>query len=86
MKIGAFADIADEFLQRVNKMVWCNVATIERKGRPRLRILHPLWEGEVGWITTRRGSPKERHLEAHPFVSLAYIADVRKQQESEGFF
>ncbi len=78
MKIATFAEIADEFLERVNTMVWCNVATIDRKGRPRSRILHPLWQGEVGWITTRRGSPKEQHLEMHPFVSLAYIADVVK--------
>jgi len=78
MKIAAFAEIADEFLERVNTMVWCNVATIDHKERPRSRILHPLWQGEVGWITTRRGSPKAQHLEAHPFVSLAYIADVVK--------
>ena len=78
MKVAAFADIADEFLERVNRMVWCSVATIDTKGRPRSRILHPLWQGEIGWITTRRGSPKERHLQEHPFVSLAYIADVVK--------
>src|SRR5438270_6051319 len=70
MKIATFAEIADEFLERVNKAVWCNVATIDTKGRPRSRILHPIWQGEVGWITTRRGSPKERHLQEHPFVSL----------------
>lgn len=78
MKIAAFADIADEFSARINKAIWCNVATIDRKERPRSRILHPIWQGEIGWITTRRGTPKEQHLEAHPFVSLAYIADVVK--------
>lgn len=78
MKITTFAEIAEEFQERVNKMVWCNVATIDQKGRPRSRILHPIWQGEVGWITTRRGSPKEKHLELCPFVSLAYIADVVK--------
>jgi len=78
MKIATFADIASEFLARVNKMVWCNVATIDSKRRPRSRILHPIWQGEAGWITTRRHSPKAKHLEEHPFVSLAYIADVVK--------
>ena len=78
MRITTFAEIADEFLARVNKAVWCNVATIDGKDRPRSRILHPIWQGEVGWITTRRGTPKEQHLQAHPFVSLAYIADVVK--------
>ena len=37
MKIATFAEIADEFLERVNKAVWCNVATIDTKGRPRSR-------------------------------------------------
>ena len=78
MRIANFADIADEFLERVNRMVWCNVATIDSKGRPRSRILHPVWQGNIGWITTRRLSPKAKHLEHHPFVSLAYIADVVK--------
>lgn len=78
MKIATFAEIADEFLERVNKAVWCNVATIDGKRRPRSRILHPFWQGEVGWITTRRGTPKEQHLAQCPFVSLAYIADVVK--------
>src|ERR1700730_6793323 len=48
------------------------------EGAPTFPYLTPLWQGEVGWITTRRGSPKERHLQEHPFVSLAYIADVVK--------
>ncbi len=78
MRIATFAEIAEEFQERVNKAVWCNVATIDRKGRPRSRILHPIWQGQVGWITTRRGSPKEQHLAEHPFVSLAYITDVVK--------
>jgi len=78
MRIASFTEIAPEFLARVNQAVWCNVATIDRQGRPRSRILHPFWEGNIGWITTRRGSPKEQHLGEHPFVSLAYIADVVK--------
>jgi len=31
MKIATFAEIAEEFLERVNKMVWCNVATVDQK-------------------------------------------------------
>jgi len=78
MEVEAFAAMEAEFLARVSRMVWCNVATIDRQGRPRSRILHPLWEGPVGWIGTRRESLKARHLAAQPFVSLAYIADVAK--------
>lgn len=78
MKVATFAEIAAEFQERTTKAVWCNVATIDAQGRPRSRILHPIWQQEIGWITTRRGTPKEKHLALHPFVSLAYIADVVK--------
>ena len=78
MEITSFAEIEAEFIARVHSVVWCNVATIDTQGRPRSRILHPLWEGPTGWILTRRTTLKARHLAAHPYVSLAYIADVAK--------
>jgi hypothetical protein len=78
MEVTDFAVIADEFRARVERMVWCNVATVDARGRPRSRILHPLWEGATGWITTNPQSHKARHLADHPHVSLAYIADVAK--------
>lgn len=59
-------------------MVWCNMATVDEHGRPRSRILHPIWEGQTGWITTRRHSYKGKHLSANPYVSLAYITDIAK--------
>ncbi|MCA0452394.1 MAG: pyridoxamine 5'-phosphate oxidase family protein [Chloroflexi bacterium] len=76
MRVQHFSEIETEFLQRVNTMIWCNVATIDENSRPRSRILHPLWEGATGWICTHRDSFKSRHLAANPFVSLAYIANV----------
>ena len=78
MEILDFAEIEPLFRERVQKMVWCNVATIDRSNRPRSRILHPLWEGITGWITTRRNMHKAAHLAYNPFVSLAYIADVAR--------
>jgi hypothetical protein len=60
MEVDRFEDIADEFHKRVSTMVWCNVATVDSRGRPRSRILHPLWEGSVsgavGWIGTNPAS------------------------------
>lgn len=78
MDVSAFAEIEDEFLERVRRMVWCNVATIDTRDRPRSRILHPIWEGHTGWITARRQTLKTKHLAHNPYVSLAYIADVAK--------
>ena len=78
MEVQNFAEIEEEFIARVHSAVWCNVATVDSKGRPRSRILHAIWEGSTGWIGTHRRSHKSRHLERNPYVSLAYIADMMK--------
>jgi general stress protein 26 len=78
MQVTSFTEIEPEFLERVQRMVWCNVATIDRQGRPRSRILHPIWEGVTGWITTNPQTLKAKHLARHSYVSLAYIADIAK--------
>ncbi len=78
LNVASFDAIREEFLRRISQMVWCNVATIDTQGRPRSRILHPIWEDTVGWIATRRHSFKAKHLEQNPYLSLAYIADVAK--------
>lgn len=82
-----FAAIAEEFHQRVTRMIWCNVATVNDQCQPRSRIMHPIWEGSTGWIGTwgtsvkaqhRAPSLKIRQLEKNPSASLAYIADITK--------
>ncbi len=78
MKVAAFSEIEKDFIERVHGMVWCNFATIDTQNRPRSRVLHPIWEGPLGWIGTRRHTLKAKHLEHNPYVSLAYIADVTK--------
>jgi len=70
-----FSEIRDEFIQRAHAAVWCSVATINRAGRPRSRVLHPIWEGQTGWIATMRHSLKAKHLAHNPYVSLAYLKD-----------
>jgi general stress protein 26 len=71
-----FEEIRPEFMARVETMVWCSAATVDRQGRPRSRVLHPIWEGEVAWITADPRSPKGRDLEQAPYMSLAYVSDV----------
>jgi general stress protein 26 len=72
MDVESFSDIETELMERISRIVWCTVTTVDRKGRPRGRILHPIWEGSTGWIATGRMSFKARHLSENPFVSLAY--------------
>jgi general stress protein 26 len=72
MDVQNFSDLADKFKSITERIVWCTVATVDLQGRPRSRILHPLWQGEVGWIATGRHSHKARHLANNPYVSLTY--------------
>lgn len=73
-----FTEIRSGFMERVNQMVWCSAASFDGQGRPRSRILHPLWDDAIAWITTDPASLKSRHLAAHPYLSLAYVSDVAK--------
>lgn len=70
------SEIAPRFVQMAHEIVWCTVATVDARGRPRSRVLHPLWEwdGEhlVGWIGTEPTPTKRAHLEASPYVSCNY--------------
>jgi hypothetical protein len=64
------------FIEVAHRIVWCTVATVDRLGRPRSRILHPYWEfdGEqlVGWIVTRPTPVKVAHLARTPYLSCSY--------------
>lgn len=72
-----------DFVERAHAMVWCNPATIDGRGWVRSRVVHPVWDGGVGSIGTRRGSAKAGHLRRSPYVSLASMADVGKPVHAE---
>src|SRR5581483_10246658 len=50
------AAVAPAFVEMAHRIVWASAATVDAKGRPRQRILHPiwLWDGDTlhGWIAT----------------------------------
>ena len=70
------ADIAPTFIEMAHRIVWCTAATVDQAGRPRTRILHPIWEFDgdrlAGWILTSPNSTKARHLAGTPELSLTY--------------
>ena len=82
MEIASFAGLEEEFLARIASVVWCNVASVDRMGRPRSRIMHPIWEVvdglPVGWVGSRHNAFKVKHLANNPYLSLAYVADATK--------
>ncbi|ULE34186.1 pyridoxamine 5'-phosphate oxidase family protein [Mycobacterium sp. IDR2000157661] len=68
--------IAPAFVEMAHSIVWASVATVDPNGRPRSRILHPIWEWDgtdlFGWIATVPTRLKRSHLAAHPEVSVSY--------------
>lgn len=65
----------DSFFQDVDeaskKAVWCAVATVT-ENEPRVRIVHPTWEGKTLWFATGTRSPKHTQLEKNPNIDIQY--------------
>lgn len=69
-------ELLQEFTGIAHRIVWCSLATVDRRGRPRSRVVHPYWEitdGAVtGWVFTRPASPKVAHIRHSAYVSCSY--------------
>lgn len=37
-------ETAPAFVEMAHRIVWGSVATVDRHGRPRSRVLHPIWQ------------------------------------------
>lgn len=66
---------ADQFFRDVDeaskKAVWCAVATVA-ENEPRVRIVHPTWEGKTLWFATGTDSPKHVQLAENPSIDMQY--------------
>ena len=51
--------------------VWCAIATVAGD-EPRVRMVHPTWDGEVLWFATGPESPKAKQLRDNPNVDIQY--------------
>ena len=67
--------VAPRFIELAHGIVYCSVATVDPAGRPRARVMHPIWEWDgtrlTGWLATTP-SPKLRHLAQAPYTACAY--------------
>ncbi|HEY5647700.1 MAG TPA: hypothetical protein VIS76_17250 [Pseudomonadales bacterium] len=74
--MSVLEQVAPAFVAMAHQIVWCSAASVDRRGRPRSRVLHPIWEWNgaelTGWIATVPTPLKRAHIEAHPFVSCNY--------------
>lgn len=64
----AFFKAVDEACK---KAIWCAVATVHGD-EPRVRMVHPTWDGEVLWFATGPQSPKAAQLRANANVDIQY--------------
>ena len=74
--MNALAEVAPAFVDMAHQIVWCSAATVDRAGRPRTRVLHPIWQWDgttlTGWIATSPLSPKAGDLAKNPALALTY--------------
>ena len=62
-----FKDV-DEYARSA---VWCALATVHR-GEPRVRMVHPTWEGQTLWFATGPETLKAQQIAANPVVDIQY--------------
>jgi hypothetical protein len=80
--VAPFSAVAPAFAAMANRMVYCTLATVDRRGRPRTRMVHALWEWDgtslVGWVGSMVTPMKRAHLEKTPYVSCGYWNGVEE--------
>ena len=76
--MNKLAEVAPAFVEMAHRIVWSSAATVDAHGRPRSRVLHPIWQWDgqrlEGWIATSPTPMKRAHLSASPYLSLNYWA------------
>jgi general stress protein 26 len=72
----SFDELEQDFLRITTDTVFCVATTVDERGRPRGRVIHPIFvvrDGlPVGWALTGRTPLKTRHLEANPHMACSY--------------
>ena len=51
------------------KAIWCALATVDGNA-PRVRMVHPTWEGDVLWVATGPTTPKATQIQANGEVDV----------------
>lgn len=78
-----FAEIEAEFDATVGDVVYATMTTVDLKGRPRARVLIPVWErpdgSPTGWLATYRTPVKEAHLANNPHTTFSYWSPRQNQ-------
>ena len=65
------ADTLHKFHEVAKKATWAYLATTSGT-QPKVRVVHPAFEGERVWVATGRASAKAAHIAKNPKVELFY--------------
>jgi hypothetical protein len=69
-------EVAPGFVALAHEIVYATIGTVDSRGRPRARVMHPIWEWDgaalTGWLATTP-SPKLADLAAAPHLSVSYL-------------
>ncbi|MDO3646997.1 pyridoxamine 5'-phosphate oxidase family protein [Nocardia mangyaensis] len=75
-QVHTFVDIKPDFDAIVGSINYATMTTVDAVGRPRSRVLIPVWETDidepVGWLGTYRTPVKEAHIAGNPHVTFSY--------------
>ncbi|NIY69785.1 pyridoxamine 5'-phosphate oxidase family protein [Streptomyces malaysiensis] len=72
----SFSAVESEFFQYISDIAYATMITVDKKGRPRARILLPIWEvvdgRPVGWLAAYKTPVKSAHLANNPHTTYSY--------------
>ncbi|MFB7269374.1 MULTISPECIES: pyridoxamine 5'-phosphate oxidase family protein [unclassified Streptomyces] len=75
-KVDSFSELADKFFEYIKDIRYCTMITVDKKSRPRARVLLPIWEvvdgNPVGWLAAYKTPVKVAHLANNPHTTYAY--------------
>lgn len=76
-RAGSFAEIRADVARIMGDIVYATMTTVDRRGRPRSRVLIVAWDLEadrrpVGWLATFKTPVKAAHLAHNPHVTTSY--------------
>lgn len=75
-RVGSFSAIEKDFTDIISAVVYATMTTVDAKGRPRSRVLLPIWQltGDrpIGWLATFDTPVKRAHLAANPHATFSY--------------
>lgn len=54
------------------KSIWCALATVTANHEPRVRMVHPTWEGDILWIATGPQTAKAREIQNNDAVDIQF--------------